>query len=147
MYWINQFQSFLVIRDHSGVSRRTTQPHHYRGRSAGGPYPPQSSLKDLSELAERGLIVKVHGDARSVHSTNNPTFDTKFSTNRTAKEALARVAAEFIHDGASLAFSAVTTCAAITAQASKHQNLTVITNSTRAPERSQPCRAFQNPRN
>ncbi|QNV39869.1 DeoR/GlpR transcriptional regulator [Rothia amarae] len=75
----------------------------------GGPYPPQSSLKDLSELAERGLIVKVHGDARSVHSTNNPTFDTKFSTNRTAKEALARVAAEFIHDGASLAFSAVTT--------------------------------------
>lgn len=88
-------------------------------------------MKDLSELAERGLIAKVHGDARSVHSTNNPTFDTKFSTNRPAKEALACTAAEFIHDGASLAFSAGTTCAAIAAQASKHQNLTVITNSTR----------------
>lgn len=55
-------------------------------------------MKDLSELAERGLIAKVHGDIRSVHSTNNPTSDTKFSTNRPAKEALARTAAEFIHD-------------------------------------------------
>lgn len=96
-------------------------------------------MKDFSELAERGLIAKVHGDARSVHSTNNPTFDTKFSTNRPAKEALARTAAEFIHDGASLAFSAGTTCAAIAAQASKHQNLTVITNSTRITDE------FKNP--
>lgn len=92
---------------------------------------PITIRRDLSELAERGLITKVHGGARSVHATNNPTFDTKFSTNRPAKEALARAAAEFIHDGASLAFSAGTTCAAIAAQASKYKNLTVITNSTR----------------
>lgn len=92
---------------------------------------PITIRRDLSELAERGLIAKVHGGACSVHSTNNPTSDTKFSTNRPAKEALARAAAEFIHDGASLAFSAGTTCTEITAQASKHQNLTVITNSTR----------------
>lgn len=44
-----------------------------------------------------------------------------------------------LRNGASLAFSAVTTCAAIAAQASKHQNLTVITNSTRIADE------FKNP--
>lgn len=95
---------------------------------------PITIRRDLNDLAERGLIAKVHGGARSVHSANNPTFDTKFNTNRTAKEAIAQAASDFIHDGESIAFSAGTTCAAIAAQAVARRNLTVITNSTRVAD-------------
>lgn len=95
---------------------------------------PITIRRDLNDLSERGLIAKVHGGARSVHSTNNPTFDAKYNTNRTAKEAIARAAADFIKDGDSIAFSAGTTCSAIAAQAATRLNLTVITNSTRVAD-------------
>lgn len=92
---------------------------------------PITIRRDLADLADRGLIAKVHGGARSIHSTNNPTFDTKFNTHRGIKDSLARAAVEFIQDGDSVAFSAGTTCAAIATLAASRQNLTVITNSTR----------------
>ncbi len=89
---------------------------------------PITIRRDLNDLAEKGLIIKVHGGARSVQTNSNPAFEIKASTNRAAKEAIAAATKELVKDGESLMISTGTTCAAIAAQLSTKQNLTVVTN-------------------
>lgn len=92
---------------------------------------PITIRRDLSDLAERGLIVKVHGGARSIEANNNPTFEVKSSTNRAEKEAIGKVIASYIKDGESLMLSAGTTVAATARHLSGLKNLTVITDSAK----------------
>lgn len=95
---------------------------------------PVTIRRDLTELHALGLIAKVHGGARAVRATNNPTYAQKSQVNPEAKRELARTAARYVKDGDSIGFAAGSTCAAIAAEVAERKNLTVITNSMRVAD-------------
>lgn len=89
--------------------------------------------RDLVELADQGLVRKVHGGAVAPHTTaHEPGFAAKSSREAVEKEAIATAAARLITPNASVALSAGTTthllAARIAADAALRP-LTVVTNS------------------
>lgn len=88
--------------------------------------------RDISHLADRGLVVRVHGGATladAPHSSFEPHFDTKLGEQRAEKLAIARVAARLVEPGASVALSGGTTTLAVAEELSRVADLTVVTNS------------------
>ncbi|MBF0808267.1 DeoR/GlpR family DNA-binding transcription regulator [Rothia nasimurium] len=98
---------------------------------------PITIRRDLTELDALGLIAKVHGGARSVRATHNPTYTQKSQTNQQAKQEIARAAARHVKDGDSVGFAAGSTCAAVAAEVADCSNLTIITNSIRVADQFQ----------
>ena len=87
--------------------------------------------RDLTTLEEEGRVRRVRGGAARVERNESaePLFDSKRVLNPTAKERIARYAAEtFVTDGEILFMEAGTTVAAMVKYLAGHQHLTVIGN-------------------
>jgi DeoR/GlpR family transcriptional regulator of sugar metabolism len=87
--------------------------------------------RDLDALARRGLVKKVHGGATlpRTGSTDEPGFQAKSRRERSAKDAIARRAAELVTPGSAVAVTAGTTTHALALHLARVPELTVVTNS------------------
>ena len=89
--------------------------------------------RDLDQLAQLGLLDKVHGGATApdLHSTDEPGFEMKSVRDRPEKEAIARAAAEMVRPGSAVGLSAGTTTWTLAHALLDVPSLTVVTNSVR----------------
>lgn len=89
--------------------------------------------RDLADMADRGLVHKVHGGAVLPHATTHePGFEAKRAVAVAEKSAIARAALAFISPGSAIALSAGTTTsllATLIASDPTLRPLTVVTNS------------------
>ncbi len=92
--------------------------------------------RDLDALARQGVLEKVHGGAVPVveASTHEPGFEAKSGLELTAKEDIARAAAELVAPGSAIALSGGTTTFALAHQLVEVPDLTVVTNSVRVAD-------------
>ncbi|MEU7396472.1 DeoR/GlpR family DNA-binding transcription regulator [Streptomyces albogriseolus] len=91
--------------------------------------------RDLDALARQGVLEKVHGGAVPVEaSTHEPGFEAKSGLELTAKEDIARTAAELVPPGAAIALSGGTTTFALAHRLTEVPDLTVVTNSVRVAD-------------
>lgn len=88
--------------------------------------------RDISQLADRGRVVRVHGGATlsdAPHSSFEPRFSTKLGEQHEEKLLIARLAAALVPPGSSVALSGGTTTLAVAEQLREVPDLTVVTNS------------------
>ncbi|WP_336920830.1 DeoR/GlpR family DNA-binding transcription regulator [Aquipuribacter sp. SD81] len=88
--------------------------------------------RDIAQLADRGLLVRVHGGATladAPHTGFEPSFRTKLGEQREEKLAVARLAATLVGPGSTVALSAGTTTLALAEELRDVPDLTVVTNS------------------
>jgi DeoR/GlpR family transcriptional regulator of sugar metabolism len=92
--------------------------------------------RDLDALARQGMLEKVHGGAVPVveASTHEPGFEAKSGLELTAKEDIARAAAELVTPGTAIALSGGTTTYALAHHLLDVPDLTVVTNSVRVAD-------------
>ncbi|MCL8011205.1 DeoR/GlpR family DNA-binding transcription regulator [Streptomyces sp. AS02] len=92
--------------------------------------------RDLDALARQGVLEKVHGGAVPVveASTHEPGFEAKSGLELTAKEDIARAAADLVAAGSAIALSGGTTTYALAHQLVDVPDLTVVTNSVRVAD-------------
>lgn len=94
--------------------------------------------RDISDLARRGLVRRVHGGAVDVHhATHEPGFRAKAGLAHAEKSAIAREAISLVTPGSAIALSAGTTThllASLLAADRTLRPLTVVTNSLPAAE-------------
>ncbi|MET8828918.1 DeoR/GlpR family DNA-binding transcription regulator [Streptomyces sp. NPDC004610] len=92
--------------------------------------------RDLDALARQGVLEKVHGGAVPVveASTHEPGFEAKSGLELSAKEDIARAAAELVAPGAAIALSGGTTTYALAQRLLDVADLTVVTNSVRVAD-------------
>lgn len=92
--------------------------------------------RDLDALARLGVLEKVHGGAVPVveASTHEPGFEAKSGLELTAKEDIARAAAELVAPGTAIALSGGTTTYALAHHLLDVPELTVVTNSVRVAD-------------
>ncbi|SOD74474.1 DeoR family transcriptional regulator [Jatrophihabitans sp. GAS493] len=87
--------------------------------------------RDLEQLAERGLVHKVHGGAvLTLNSSVELGFETKAKLQLPSKSAIAQMAATLIRPGSAIALSAGTTTWNLASLVAKIPGLTIVTNST-----------------
>ncbi|QPP06261.1 DeoR/GlpR transcriptional regulator [Streptomyces bathyalis] len=86
--------------------------------------------RDLQQLAGDGHIHRTYGGAVAGGHAAERTLDEKESGNRAQKEAIARAAAEHVHDGDVILIDAGTTTGRLARLLQSRGSLTVITNST-----------------
>ncbi|GIG70874.1 DeoR/GlpR family DNA-binding transcription regulator [Phytomonospora endophytica] len=87
--------------------------------------------RDLEQLAERGLVAKVHGGATAVDigATDEPGFAAKSVQQKAEKEAIARAAAGLVKPATAIALSGGTTTWTLAHHLLSVPSLTVVTNS------------------
>ncbi len=92
--------------------------------------------RDLDALARQGVLEKVHGGAVPVveASTHEPGFEAKSGLEPTAKEDIARAAAQLVAPGSAIALSGGTTTYALAHRLVDVPELTVVTNSVRVAD-------------
>ncbi|MFD7130769.1 DeoR/GlpR family DNA-binding transcription regulator [Streptomyces sp. NPDC059894] len=92
--------------------------------------------RDLDALARQGMLEKVHGGAVPVveASTHEPGFEAKSGLELTAKEDIARAAADLVVPGSAIALSGGTTTYALAHRLVDVPDLTVVTNSVRVAD-------------
>lgn len=92
--------------------------------------------RDISALAHRGLVVRVHGGATAVsgRAAEEPGFAVKSRMQTSQKAAIARAAASLVEPGDSVAISGGTTTYAVAVELRSIADLTVVTNSVPAAE-------------
>lgn len=92
--------------------------------------------RDLDALARQGVLEKVHGGAVPVvdASTHEPGFEAKSGLELSAKEDIARSAAELVAPGSAIALSGGTTTFALAHRLLEVPDLTVVTNSVRVAD-------------
>ncbi|WP_354639031.1 DeoR/GlpR family DNA-binding transcription regulator [Kitasatospora camelliae] len=92
--------------------------------------------RDLDALARSGMVEKVHGGAVSVEATrtHEPGFEAKSSLEPSAKEEIARAAAELVAPGSAIALSGGTTTYTLARHLVGVEELTVVTNSVRVAD-------------
>jgi len=92
--------------------------------------------RDLDALARQGVLEKVHGGAVPVveASTHEPGFEAKSGLELTAKEDIARAAADLVAPGSAIALSGGTTTYALAHRLVDVSDLTVVTNSVRVAD-------------
>jgi DeoR/GlpR family transcriptional regulator of sugar metabolism len=92
--------------------------------------------RDLDALARQGVLEKVHGGAVPVveASTHEPGFEAKSGLELTAKEDIARSAAQLVTPGTAIALSGGTTTYALAHHLLEVPDLTVVTNSVRVAD-------------
>ncbi len=94
---------------------------------------PQTIRRDVSDLAEKGLLRRHHGGASLPSSIANTDYALRHVENSAAKQRIARAAAALIPDGSSLFLTPGTTVEATAAAlAATHRDLLVVTNSSAA---------------
>jgi DeoR/GlpR family transcriptional regulator of sugar metabolism len=87
--------------------------------------------RDLAQLAESGLVQKVHGGARAVRLHAEGSFDERMAENAEAKQIIARKLAAVIEPGETLFIDTGTTTLACAEALRAVPRLTVATNSAR----------------
>ncbi|HEU5157098.1 MAG TPA: DeoR/GlpR family DNA-binding transcription regulator [Streptosporangiaceae bacterium] len=92
--------------------------------------------RDLELLADRGLVVKVHGGATAPGpgSTEEPGFAAKSVVQQREKDAIAHEAAALVRPGMAIALSAGTTTWTLAHRLISAPNLTIVTNSLRVAD-------------
>lgn len=87
--------------------------------------------RDISELAGRGLVDRVHGGAAlpRMASAHEPEFATKATQQVAAKSAIARTAAALVRPGSSVGISGGSTTRLVATELLDVPDLTVVTNS------------------
>ena len=88
----------------------------------------QTIRRDLSELADAGLLDRVHGGAVRRVGVGNLGHDQRRRTNEAAKTAIARACAAAIPNNCSVIINLGTTTEAVARELLNHSNITVITN-------------------
>ncbi len=85
--------------------------------------------KDLLDLQDRGVLVRVHGGAQVRPGGQESAYERRRSVNTTAKEAIAALAAHTLEDGATVYLDyGTTTYALAAALVAANRRLTVFTN-------------------
>ncbi|MFF3742940.1 DeoR/GlpR family DNA-binding transcription regulator [Streptomyces kronopolitis] len=92
--------------------------------------------RDLDALARQGMVEKVHGGAVPVSepSAHEPGFEAKSALELSAKEDIARAAAEMAAPGSAIALAGGTTAFALAQRLLDVPDLTVVTNSVRVAD-------------
>ena len=86
--------------------------------------------RDLSDLEQQGLLRRVHGGAvRDLGRNYEPPYQLRASKNRSTKQLIAKLAAEMIVDGDSIALDTGTTTLEIVHNLAGIANLTILTHS------------------
>lgn len=88
----------------------------------------QTIRRDLSDLADRGRLERVHGGAVLSSGVVNIQYEERRRLNDTGKKAIAVKCAEAIPDGASVFMNIGTTTEAVAHELLDHENLLVVTN-------------------
>ena len=88
----------------------------------------QTIRRDINELCEKGYLRRYHGGAGLASSTENVDYSMRQVLNHDAKIEIARMAAAFIPDNASLFINIGTTTEEVAKALSGHRKLRVITN-------------------
>ncbi|MFE9249170.1 DeoR/GlpR family DNA-binding transcription regulator [Streptomyces sp. NPDC007088] len=92
--------------------------------------------RDLDALARQGAVEKVHGGAvpPAEASSHEPGFEAKSGLEQSAKDTIARAAAELVVPGQAIALSGGTTTFALAQRLADVPELTVVTNSVRVAD-------------
>ena len=88
----------------------------------------QTIRRDLADLADSGLVERVHGGAVPRAGVANLAYAERRSMNQSAKAAIARSCAAAIPDNCSVILNLGTTTEAVAQALLNHRNITVITN-------------------
>lgn len=88
----------------------------------------QTIRRDLSDLADAGLLDRVHGGAVIRTGVANIGYAERRRLNEAAKIAIGRACARLIPDNSSVALNIGTTTEAVARELLAHRNLTVVTN-------------------
>jgi len=88
----------------------------------------QTIRRDLGDLADQGLLDRIHGGAVPRQGVVNITYDRRRKLNALGKAAIAAACAAAIPDNASLILNLGTTTEAVAHALLHHKNITVITN-------------------
>jgi DeoR family transcriptional regulator, glycerol-3-phosphate regulon repressor len=88
----------------------------------------QTIRRDLTDLAEAGLLDRVHGGAVPRTGVSNIGYDARRKMNEGAKAAIAKACAALIPDNSSIILNLGTTTEAVARELIHHRNITVVTN-------------------
>lgn len=88
----------------------------------------QTIRRDLGELADLGMLDRVHGGAVMRSGVSNIGYEERRRMNEGAKATIARACAAEIPDNSSIIINLGTTTEAVARELLNHRNLTVITN-------------------
>lgn len=88
----------------------------------------QTIRRDLGELADQGMLDRVHGGAVMRSGVSNIGYEERRRMNDDAKAMIARACATEIPDNSSIIINLGTTTEAVARELLHHRNLTVITN-------------------
>ncbi len=88
----------------------------------------QTVRRDLSDLCDRGLVLRMHGGARRALSTTVRAYEERRLNNITDKQSVANAAARLIPDGASVAINIGTTTERVAEALRLHKDLMVVSN-------------------
>lgn len=88
----------------------------------------QTIRRDLGELADQGMLDRVHGGAILRSGVSNIGYEQRRQMNAEAKAAVGRACAAEIPDNCSVILNLGTTTEAVARELMGHRNLTVITN-------------------
>ena len=88
----------------------------------------QTIRRDLTELADSGLLDRVHGGAVLRRGVTNLGYEERRHMNQAAKAAIARACAAAIPANCSIIMNLGTTTEAVARELLHHRNITVITN-------------------
>jgi DeoR family fructose operon transcriptional repressor len=113
-----------ILREVRAGNGGTTELAHRFGISV------STVRRDLQQLAGYGHIHRTYGGAVAGGHIGERTLDEKESGNRAQKEAIARAAAEHVHEGDVILIDAGTTAGWLARLLQARSALTVITNST-----------------
>ena len=86
--------------------------------------------RDIKAMAERGLVERVHGGVTLPDLLSEPGFQSRMRSNAAEKQAIARLAAEQVHDGDSLMMDTGSTTAYVARALVDHRDLLLVTNCT-----------------
>lgn len=88
----------------------------------------QTIRRDLTELADAGLLDRVHGGAVMRTGVSNIGYEERRRMNDSAKAAIARLCAQSIPNNSSMILNLGTTTEAVARELLGHSNITVVTN-------------------
>ncbi len=90
---------------------------------------PATIRNDLNDMESRGLLKRTHGGAiLNTKMGFEQNVEQKLTRNSREKEAIAKIAAEYVEDGDAIAIDTGTTTLAFARCLTEKKNLTVITN-------------------
>lgn len=89
---------------------------------------PQTIRRDLNSLAQLGVIIRHHGGAESISTTENTSYQSRKILNLEAKESIAKELVKMIPNGSSLFINIGTTTETIARALLNHSALNIVTN-------------------